>query len=168
MSRLDGGRRRRRRPDLAPASDQLTRWQKKATGRSGAPSPELAAAREGWARAGGEALAAQSIPLRRSRAGVLTVACASASWAQELQARSDELLRLLADAAPEAAVKGLRFVVSDEALPDSPPPPPPPPRPPSAADRAAAREAVGEVGDPRLRELLERAAAAALNRARRE
>ena len=133
MSRPEGGR-RRRRPDLAPASDQLTRWQKKATRRSGAPSPELAAAREGWARAGGEALAAQSIPLRRSRAGVLTVACASASWAQELQARSEELLRRLADAAPEAAVKGLRFVVSDEALPEPPPPPPPPPRPPSAAD----------------------------------
>jgi hypothetical protein len=167
MSRREGPR-RRRRPDLLPASDQLTRWQRKAAGRSGAPSPELAAAREGWARAGGEALAAQSIPLRRSRAGVLTVACASAAWAQALQGRAEELLRLLADAAPAAAVTSLRFVVSDDALPEPPPAPPAPPKPPSAAARAAAREAVGDVPDPRLRELLERAAAAALNRASRE
>jgi hypothetical protein len=162
------GRRRRRRPDLAPAADQLARWQKRATRGSGAPGPELSAARAAWARAGGAALAAQSIPLRRSRAGVLTVACASAAWAQALQARAEELLVRLAEAAPEAGVRSLRFIVSDEALPDPPPPPAAPPRPPSAAVRAAAREAVGEVSDPRLRELLERAAAAALNRDRRD
>jgi hypothetical protein len=161
VSRPEG--RRRRRPDLAPAAAQLARWQKKAAGRSGAPGPELAAAREGWARAGGPAVAAQSIPLRRSRAGVLTVACASAAWAQALQARAEELLVRLAEAAPGAAVTGLRFVVSDDALPEPPEAPKAPPRPPSAAVRAAAREAVGEVADPRLRELLERAAAAALN-----
>ncbi|MDX6554367.1 MAG: Dna[CI] antecedent, DciA [Miltoncostaeaceae bacterium] len=163
MSRPDGRRRRRKR-DLAPAADQLARWQRKATGKSGAPGPELSAARAGWARAGGPALAAQSIPLRRSRAGVLTVACASAAWAQALQARAEELLVRLAEAAPEARVTSLRFVVSDDALPEPPPPPKAPPRPPSAAVREAAREAVGEVSDPRLRELLERAAAAALNR----
>lgn len=145
-------------------SDELARWRARVTGRaSGAPGGgghpgELEGARRAWAEAGGPAVARQSVPLRVSRAGALTVACSSAAWAQELAARSDELLARLREAG--VAVRGLRFVVADVALPVEGPAPPRPPRPPSAADRAAARLEVGPVADPRLRELLVHAAAA--------
>lgn len=143
----------------------------------GAGAPELAHARAVWAEVAGPDVAAQSVPVRLSRAGVLSVACASASWAQELSACGDDLVGRLAEAAKAGAggavagagpwmVRGLRFMVSDGALPGgrepvAAPAPARPAAPPSPAARRRARELVGEVSDPRLRALLRRAAAAA-------
>jgi hypothetical protein len=114
----------------------------------------------------GPAAAARSHPIRRSRAGVVTVGCADAAWAQELAARSEAVLARLAAAAPGAATAGIRFVVSDHAIPA-------PPAPPRARARARRRDAEAEeaarrvsagVEDPGVREAVERAASAALGR----
>lgn len=124
----------------------------------------MAALRAAWPRAAGVAVAGAAIPVRRTKAGVLTVACRSAAWAQELAGHVDTLRARLAELAPEASVTGLRFVVGDHVMPDAPPPPPPPPPPAGPVARAAAARIVGPVGDERLRGLLERGAAAALQR----
>lgn len=169
------GRRRRRR-DLAPAGERVARVLGRTGGRAGGAAgggPELARARAVWAEVAGTEVAAQSVPVRMSRAGTLTIACASASWAQELSARAEELVVAMAAAAraapggattPPWGVRGLRFLVADGALPGgreapAPAPAPAPPPPPTTADRRRARELVGPVRDPRLRALLERAAA---------
>jgi hypothetical protein len=100
--------------------------------------------------------------VRRTRAGVLTVACSDAAWAHELRMRSQELLERVTAACPDAGVAGLRFVVADhvavERAPEAPPPAPPPA--PTAAQRAAARAAAAGLADERLRDLVARAAAA--------
>lgn len=162
-SRSGPGRPRRHRGGLRPLAGEVSRWRRRAGGRGGgAPGPKLALAQAAWREVGGAPVASQSVPVRLSRAGVLSVACSSASWAQELAARSDDLLaRLSALTGVAAGVRGLRFIVSDGALPRDAAAPGPPPRPsPTAAQRAAARVAVGPVADPRLRDLLKRAAAA--------
>jgi hypothetical protein len=104
--------------------------------------------------------------VRRSRAGVLTVACSSASWAHELSARRLELAAALAERCPEAGVSGLRFAVADHALRPAAPPAPPPPGPPDPgpAERAAGAAAAAGVDDPALRDLIARAAAASAAR----
>ncbi|MGD9696696.1 MAG: DciA family protein [Thermoleophilia bacterium] len=128
---------------------------------TGSAGPAAAA----WPRVVGEAAAAHSAPVRRTRAGVLTVACSSSAWAHELSMRRDELLALLTERCPEAEVSGLRFSVADHALA---PPQPAPPRPaapsPTAAQRAAARAEASAIADPALRDLVARAAAASAAR----
>ncbi len=119
-----------------------------------------------WPEAVGASAATRSLPIRRSRAGVVTVACAGASWAQELSARADLVLERLGALVPDAAPQALRFVVADHALPRPERPERPAAPRPGPADREAARRAAQEVGDPALRALLERAAAAGLARAR--
>jgi hypothetical protein len=108
-------------------------------------------------------VADHTAPLRRSRAGVLTVACSSAAWAQELTMRRDELVRLLAEAAPDAGVTGLRFAVADHvpAGEAQPPPAAPPPPVPGARERAFGDGAAEGIADPAVRDLVARAAAAA-------
>jgi hypothetical protein len=114
----------------------------------------------------GTAAAAHSIPVRRTRAGVLTVACSSAAWAHELTSRRDELAERLRERCPDAGVVALRFSVADHVLPD------PPaaagaagaPAPPSPAQRAEGSRAAEGVADPLLRGLVERAAAASAAR----
>jgi hypothetical protein len=145
----------------------LARFRRRAGGSPGAGA-EAAAAALAWPDVVGRAAADHSVPVRRSRAGVLTVACSSASWAHELSARRSELAARLAERCPEAAAASLRFAVADHALrPAGPPPAAPPPRPhPSAAERAAGAAAAAEVGDPALRDLVARAAAASAARRR--
>jgi len=76
-----------------------------------APATLLAAAQSAWAGVAGDAVAAQAEPVSE-RAGVVTVACRSATWAQELDLLGPELLGRL-NAALEAAgagrVERLRF-----------------------------------------------------------
>jgi len=114
----------------------------------------------------GPAAAARSVPIRRSRAGVVTVGCADAAWAQELAARSEAVLARLAAAAPGAATAGIRFVVSDHAVPRPPAPPARRARPPrrDAGAEEAARRLAAPVEDPGVRAAVERAAIAALGR----
>lgn len=79
------------------------------------PGTLLAAVQEVWPRIAGEALAAQATPVSE-RQGVVTVACKSGTWAQELDLLQSELLErlnpALAELDPEGArspVSGLRF-----------------------------------------------------------
>src|SRR5262245_52570223 len=135
--------RRRRRREPAAAGALLGRWR--------GPGPRdaaLEAAVGAWASAVGPAAAARSLPVRRSRAGVVTVACADAGWAQELAARAEIVLGRLS-ALGANAPRELRFVVSEAALERLPAPSRPRPAPrPSAADREAARRAAEGVADP--------------------
>jgi predicted nucleic acid-binding Zn ribbon protein len=76
-----------------------------------APETPLAAVQGCWDDAVGPGIAAQARPVAE-REGVVTVACAAATWAQELDLLHDDLLRRLAEALGEAAPRRLRFVVS--------------------------------------------------------
>jgi predicted nucleic acid-binding Zn ribbon protein len=77
-----------------------------------APRTLLAAVQVAWAHAAGEQIAAEAEPVAE-REGVITVACHSATWAQELDLLAPELLRRLraapAVAGTEAKLEGLRF-----------------------------------------------------------
>lgn len=154
-------RRRRHRAEPSPLSPLLRRWVRSA---AGGPSPELDAIRTAWAEVAGEAVAGRTLPLRRTHAGVLTVGCADAGWAQELTARRETLLARLVRAAPDSGLTGLRFCVADHALarPAPPPAPPPAPRPPTAGEQARAEAMTAAVEDPALRVLLARAAAVSM------
>jgi hypothetical protein len=154
-------RRRRRRREPAAAAALLGRWRRGAG--SGGAMESLARA---WPEVVGAAAAERSLPIRRSRAGVVTVACSGAGWAQELAARSDVLVARLGALVPDAAPAALRFVVADHALPRLERLQRPSPARPGEAERRAARAAAETVADPALRGLLERAAASGLARAR--
>lgn len=146
------------------AADALKRFRRQAGGPS-AKGPAGVAAQV-WPAVVGADVARHSVPVRCTRAGVVTVACSDAGWAHELSARREDLTARLIAEAPDAGIVGLRFSVADHALPTAPeePPPPPPPPPPTPAQRAAAAEAAAEVADPVLRNLIERAAAASAAR----
>jgi hypothetical protein len=161
----DHPRRHRHRKDPIAVADALKRFRRKAGG-SGAPSGAAGAAAVAWPSVVGEAAARQSVPVRCTRAGVLTVACADAAWAHELSARREEITARLKAALPDAGIAGLRFAVADHALPaapDAPAPAPAPPRP-NPAQRAAGEAAAEGVEDPVLRDLVRRAAAASAAR----
>ena len=127
----------------------------------------LASVRAAWPEATGPGTVNHAYPIRRSRAGVVTIACADAVWAQELEARAEEIEERLAEALDDpSAVAGLRFVIADHALPATDPSPPTraplPPPDPRAVERAEA--ATRDIEDPALRDLVTRAAARALER----
>ncbi|MEQ9335866.1 MAG: DUF721 domain-containing protein, partial [Miltoncostaeaceae bacterium] len=111
---------RRRRRDPRTASDLVHRY---GTGagrvvRSGAGGGGVRELRPAWVASVGEAAARHSDPVRRSRAGVVSVACSSAMWAQELMARRDELIERLRAESGDTTIAGLRFAVADHAVRD--------------------------------------------------
>jgi predicted nucleic acid-binding Zn ribbon protein len=77
-----------------------------------APQTLLAAVQGAWSEAAGAAIAAEAEPVAE-RDGTVTVACHSATWAQELDLLAPELLRRLRESpgveACEAELAGLRF-----------------------------------------------------------
>ena len=73
-----------------------------------APKTLLAAVQSRWEEAVGPAVAAEAQPVVE-REGVVTVACRSATWAQELDLMQDPLSERLNDALGERRIKGLRF-----------------------------------------------------------
>lgn len=156
--------RRRRRRDPVPAAAALRRFRRRASG--GGVGAETAGAAAVWHEVVGAAAAAHSVPVRRTRAGVLTVACSSAAWAQELTMRRDELLSRLVARSPDGGVSALRFAVADHVMapPDDPPPAGPEPVAPSPAERRLGAAAADGLADARLRELVARAAAASAAR----
>jgi predicted nucleic acid-binding Zn ribbon protein len=91
-------RRRGPRP-LATALERLTA--------DLAPATLLAAVQRAWPEAAGEAFAAQSEPVAE-RDGVITVACTSAVWAQELDLLSERVVERLNEGLGRPAVRGLR------------------------------------------------------------
>ncbi len=163
MAERPAPRRRHRREPLTAAS-AVARFRRRASG--GGLGAEAGAAAAAWADVVGSAAAAHSVPVRRTRAGVLTVACSSASWAQELTMRRDDLLARLLARAPDTGVTALRFAVSDHVVvapPEALPAPRPAPRPTPTQRAVGARAAEG-LADERLRDLVARAAAASAAR----
>jgi predicted nucleic acid-binding Zn ribbon protein len=73
-----------------------------------APRTPLAAVQSRWREVAGETIAAEAEPVSE-REGVVTIACRSATWAQELDLLQDEILRRLCQALPEYPPKALRF-----------------------------------------------------------
>jgi predicted nucleic acid-binding Zn ribbon protein len=72
-----------------------------------APATTLARAQEIWEGAVGPAIAAEASPTAE-RDGILTVTCAAAVWAQELDLMAGELIPNLNAALGEQAIRELR------------------------------------------------------------
>src|SRR3954447_10027100 len=72
-----------------------------------APATLLAEVQRCWPAAAGDAFAAQTQPVGE-RQGVITVACRSAVWAQELDLLSEHVVGWLNDVLGRPAVRGLR------------------------------------------------------------
>jgi predicted nucleic acid-binding Zn ribbon protein len=81
-----------------------------------APATTLARVQACWADAAGAAIAAEAEPVSE-RAGVVTLACRSAVWAQELDLLSPDLVarlnELIGEPGQAASVRSLRTVVGD-------------------------------------------------------
>ena len=110
--------------------------------------------------------AAGAIPIRVSRNGVVTLACADAIRAQQIQADADHLQAELGRIAG-VSITRLDTVIADHALalPEFAPRPPQPVSP--AAQKAAEQVAEGitaGIDDPDLRDAIARAAAGAIAR----
>jgi predicted nucleic acid-binding Zn ribbon protein len=75
-----------------------------------APKTRLAAVQGAWAEAVGEGLAAQARPVSE-RGGTVTVECADAVWAQELDLMQERLLSSLREQLGDLAPESLRFRV---------------------------------------------------------
>ena len=73
-----------------------------------APQTLLAAVQSEWERVCGPVIAGEAQPVAE-REGVITVACRSGTWAQELDLMQESLLERLNEALPEHRVEGLRF-----------------------------------------------------------
>jgi predicted nucleic acid-binding Zn ribbon protein len=72
------------------------------------PRTLLAGVQAAWAEAAGETVARQATPVRE-RDGEVTVACRSASWAQELDLLSEGLRERLNERLGGELVRALRF-----------------------------------------------------------
>ena len=94
---------RRRAP--RPAADAF-----KAALQRVAPQTPLAAAQAAWPAVAGEQLAAVATPVSE-RAGTLTIECADAVWAQELDLMQETLLERLRTEVGEQVPQALRFRV---------------------------------------------------------
>jgi predicted nucleic acid-binding Zn ribbon protein len=76
------------------------------------PATLLAAVQSAWAGAVGEAIAREAAPVSE-REGVVTVACRSATWANELELLGSRILAQVREQLPsEARLEGLRFTAS--------------------------------------------------------
>jgi predicted nucleic acid-binding Zn ribbon protein len=77
-----------------------------------APATLLGAVQSAWGGAVGERVAAEATPVAE-RDGVVTVACRSAAWAQELDLLAGEVVSKLRAELPDGAdLQGLRFTAS--------------------------------------------------------
>jgi predicted nucleic acid-binding Zn ribbon protein len=85
----------------------------KAALRQVAPQTPLAAIQAAWTSAVGERLAAVAAPVSE-RDGTLTIECADAVWAQELDLMQETLLQRLGEEVGEQAPQALRFRVNSE------------------------------------------------------
>jgi predicted nucleic acid-binding Zn ribbon protein len=96
-------RRRAPRPISAAIGEALERAE---------PATLLAAVQRAWPAAVGEAIAREATPVAE-RAGVVTVACSSSAWAQELDLLGRQILAKIGPELPQGStLEGLRFVTS--------------------------------------------------------
>ena len=149
-------RRRRFRREPVAIGERLARYR---GGRDAPAGSEVGALQSAWQEVAGPQAAANSVVVRRSRAGVVSVACASAAWAQELDARRDVLADRLIRAAAPVEVTAIRFVVGDHVIPAIPATRPRSGPAPTEQERTLAATLFTEVMDSDLRERLVRAAA---------
>jgi hypothetical protein len=121
-----------------------------------------------WPRSVGETVARNAWPARLARDGTLHVHASSSTWAFELGRLSETILEQLRAELEEAAPQALRFA-------PGPIPEPAPPAPSEASapvlevapeDRVRGAELAAVIEDEELRELVTRAAAASLAKAR--
>jgi predicted nucleic acid-binding Zn ribbon protein len=94
---------RRRAPRQAAAAIRIARDR-------AAPKTGLGAVQAAWATVAGEQLSAVATPVSE-RAGTLTIECADAVWAQELDLMQSRLLERLREEIGELAPSALRFRV---------------------------------------------------------
>jgi predicted nucleic acid-binding Zn ribbon protein len=80
-----------------------------------APKTPLAAVQTAWSAAVGEQLAAVARP-SAERSGTLTIECADAVWAQELDLMQETLLERLREELGDQAPEALRFRVNSESF----------------------------------------------------
>lgn len=78
-----------------------------------APQTPLAAVQTAWSTTVGEQLAAVAAPVSE-RGGTLTIECADAVWAQELDLMQGALLERLREQLGGSAPEALRFRVNSE------------------------------------------------------
>ncbi|HKA66794.1 MAG TPA: DUF721 domain-containing protein [Solirubrobacterales bacterium] len=97
---------RRRAPRQAAAAIRAARDR-------AAPRTGLAAVQAAWAGTVGEHLAAVATPVSE-RSGTLTIECADAVWAQELDLMQAQLLERLRDELGKLAPAALRFRVNGD------------------------------------------------------
>jgi len=88
-----------------PLAEALARVVEKA-----APATTIARLQGCWERVAGAVIAAEAEPVSE-RAGVVTIACRSAVWANELELLAPGLVERLNEALGGPAVGTLRFVV---------------------------------------------------------
>jgi predicted nucleic acid-binding Zn ribbon protein len=78
------------------------------------PATLLAAVQSAWPVAVGEAIAREATPVGE-RAGVVTVACSSSAWAQELDLLGGRILARIRPELPSGIpLEGLRFIISSD------------------------------------------------------
>ncbi len=78
------------------------------------PATLLAAVQSAWPAAVGEAIAREATPVAE-RSGVVTVACTSSAWAQELDLLGRQILDKIRPGLPaEMPLEGFRFITSDD------------------------------------------------------
>ena len=78
------------------------------------PATLLAAVQSAWPGAVGEAVAREASPVSE-REGVVTVACRSATWAQELDLLGAQILSQVRQNLPDwAALEAIRFTASED------------------------------------------------------
>jgi predicted nucleic acid-binding Zn ribbon protein len=78
------------------------------------PATVLAAVQRAWPRAVGEAIAREATPVSE-RSGIVTVACSSSAWAQELDLLRGRILEKIRPELPAGTtLEGLRFITSSD------------------------------------------------------
>jgi hypothetical protein len=128
------------------------------------PQAAIGQIAEAWPDAVGARIARNAWPARIARDGTLHVHTSSSTWAFELEHLTSTIRERLGGLAPAK----LRFAPGPLPEPQTPSlgqAPRDVPRP-TAADRDTAAELTAEIGDEKLRNLVARAAAASLSRAR--
>ena len=148
--------------------DRLDRQIRRELGRIGPMDGDMTAIVRVWKAAVGETVARNACPARLARDGTLHVNTASATWAFELGSLAPTILEQLRSELGEAAPPALRFAPGPipDPLADAPDPGASEPLQIAPEDRAEAARVAATIDDDELRELVARAAAAGLARAR--
>ncbi len=135
---------------------------------SSAEAEGMVAIVRAWPAAVGETVARNAWPARFQRDGTLLVHASSSTWAFELGRMSEDILERLAAETREPPPPALRFAPGPIPDPAAEAVEERAPTPPAVAesDRLSGAEIAAAIEDDELREVVSRAAAASLARAR--